>query len=180
MSLISSERIFTGRVVALDQDRVAFPNGSIGTLEMIRHPGAAAVVPFVDQPESPDPVVVLIRQFRHAANGWLWEIPAGTREVGETPFDCAHRELIEESGYRAKRIEQLTSVFTTPGFTDEVIHLFIATQLSPAHAAPQADEFLEVHQLPWSRVMAMVSAGEIRDAKTLVALLYVQGFLRKT
>lgn len=178
MALLSSRRVYTGRVLNLDLDRVRFPDGSEGTLEMVRHPGAAAVVPFLDPPNTPDPRVLLIRQFRHASEDWLWEIPAGTLEPGESVEACAARELAEEAGYAAGRLERLTAIYTTPGFTDEVIHLFLASELAPAATAHEPDEFLEVHERRWSEVGRMIRKGAIRDAKSLNALMYVQCFGR--
>jgi ADP-ribose pyrophosphatase len=178
MALISSTRRYAGRVISVDLDTVRFPDGSQGQLEMIRHPGAAAVVPLMDDVTASDPAVVLIRQFRHAAEGPIWEIPAGRLDPGESPEACARRELEEEAGLAAGEVRPLTTIFTTPGFTDEKIHLFLASDLRPGTSRRDADEFLEVHQLPWSRVMAMVREGEIVDGKTLVALLYLQSFIR--
>ena len=179
MALISTERRYTGRVINVDVDTVRFPNGTIGELEMVRHPGAAAVVPFWDDPTANDPRVVLIRQFRHAANGYIWEIPAGRLDAGEAPEACAHRELREETGLTAERLWPLALLLTTPGFTDEKIHLFWASGLEEGSHRPEADEFLEQHTLPWSTVMRMVEEGEIRDGKTLVALLYAQCCVRR-
>lgn len=170
MTLISSERLYTGKVLNLDLDTVQFPDGSEGVLEMIRHSGASAVLPFLDHPADPDPRVVLIRQFRHAADGYVWEIPAGRLEPGEAPESCAHRELLEETGYSAIEMRPLTTIFTTPGFTDERIHIFLASGLAAGQAHREADEFLELHTLRWSRVLAMVGQGEIQDAKTLCAI----------
>src|SRR5262245_23673010 len=130
MTLQASERIYTGKVLNLDRDSVKFPDGSTGHLEMIRHPGASAVLPFLDDPRSDDPRIILIRQFRHAADGFIWEIPAGRLDPGEAPEACAHRELEEETGYRAAKLDRLITLFTTPGFTDEKIHLFLATGLT--------------------------------------------------
>lgn len=178
MTLVSTHRAFTGRVLNLDLDRVRFPNGSEGTLEMVRHPGAAAVVPFLDPPEAGDPRILMIRQFRHAADGWMWEIPAGTLEPGEPVALCAARELREEAGCAATRLERLAAIYTTPGFTDEVIHLFLATGLTPVPTAHEADEFLEVYEVRWSEVGRMIRHGEIRDGKTLCTLMYVQCFGR--
>lgn len=178
MTLLATTRVYPGRRISVDEDTVRFPDGSTGTLEMVRHPGAAAVVPFLDSPGAPDPRVLLIRQFRHAADGRLWEIPAGTLDPGETPETCARRELREEAGVRARALRRLATVFTTPGFTDERIHLFYATALTRVPAAPEADEFLEIHERRWSEVGRMVRRGEIRDAKSLVALLYLQCFVR--
>lgn len=174
MALVSTDRRYTGRVINLDVDQVRFPDGATGPLEMVRHPGASAVVPFLDSQTSPDPRVILIRQFRHAAEGPIWEIPAGRLEPGEVPEACARRELVEETGYQAGAIRHLTTIFTTPGFTDERIHLFSAGVLTHVGAHREWDEFLEVHPLPWSRILEMIETGEIVDAKTLVALMFVQ------
>lgn len=176
--LVSTERKYSGRVIHVDHDRVRFPDGSSGVLEMIRHPGAAAVVPMIDHPGAPDPRIVLIRQFRHAADDFIWEVPAGTLGPGEAPEACAHRELLEEAGYRAGQLQHLSSIFTTPGFTDEVIHLYLASHLTPGPDAREADEFITVHQFRWSEVGAMIRRGEIRDGKSLCALMFVQSFLR--
>lgn len=177
MTLLKADRLYTGRVLNLDLDRVRFPDGSAGELEMIRHPGAAAVVPMVDPLESPDPRVLLIRQFRHATDGFILEIPAGRLDPGETPEACAHRELAEEAGRRSDELRYLTTIYTTPGFTDERIHLYLATGLTEIAHAREADEFMEVVTLPWREVGRLVQAGEIKDGKTLVALMYVQSFL---
>lgn len=176
--LISSKRIHTGRVIKVDQEIVRFPDGTEGSLDMIRHPGAAAVIPMLDRVSDPDPRIVLIHQFRHAADGFIWEIPAGTLSPGEPPEACAHRELIEEAGYRAGTLEFLTDIFTAPGFTDERIHLFLALNLTPAAAAPEHDEFISIHEFPWSEIGRMIKKRQIRDGKSLSALMYVQSFLR--
>ncbi len=179
MTLVTAQRIYTGRIVNLDLDTVRFPDGSTGTLEMLRHPGASAVVPFVDPWTDPDPRVVLLRQFRHAAEGWMWEVPAGRLDAGETPEQCARRELREEAGLEAAILEPLTSVYTTPGFTDEVIHLFRALGLREGAHSREADEFMEVHHVRWSDVGRMIQRGEILDGKTLVTLMFVQCFRMK-
>ena len=178
MTLISTERLYTGRVVNLDRDTVRFPDGSSGQLEMLRHPGASAVVPFLDDPRAPDPRVLLIRQFRHAANGFIWEVPAGRLDAGETPDACARRELEEETGMRARTLEPLTTIYTTPGFTDERIHLFLAHGLEAGSQRREADEFMELRELPWSAVLELVRTGEVQDGKTLTSLLFVQCFRR--
>ena len=178
MTLLSSERVFTGRVVSLDVDTVEFPNGNVGTLEMLRHSGAAAVLPFLDDPGDPDPRILLIRQFRHATGDFLWEIPAGRREPGEDPVRTAHRELQEETGYRCSRLERLTQIWTTPGFTDEVVHLYLAADLTSGASALEHDEVLDVHEVRWSEAVGMVQNGTITDCKTLSALLFVQAFQR--
>ncbi|HSD31436.1 MAG TPA: NUDIX hydrolase [Gemmatimonadales bacterium] len=173
---VSTRRVYTGRILNLDVDTVRFPDGSEGELEMIRHPGAAAVVPLASGPTGPDPVILMIRQYRYAAGGPLWEIPAGRIDQGEAPEACAHRELREEAGVTAGRLERLTTIWTTPGFTDEAIHLFLARDLEAATAAREPDEFIEVIPRPLSEVLAGIRDGEIRDGKTIAGILYVAGF----
>lgn len=173
---LSTRRAWAGRLLQVDVDRVRIPNGTELELEMIRHPGAAAVVPLLSDGDAADPTVLLIRQYRYAADGMVWEIPAGVLEPGEAPEACARRELREETGADAQRIEHLTTIFTTPGFTDERIHLFLATGIRGGTAAPNADELIETVAVPMSRALGMVRDGEIRDGKTVVALLYVAGF----
>ena len=177
--LISSQHIHSGRVIRVEQDLVRFPDGSTGTLDMIRHPGAAAIVPMLDDLTDPDPRVILIRQFRHAADGFIWEIPAGTLSAGETPDHCARRELLEEAGYTPGKLRLLTSILTAPGFTDECIHLYLATELLPGPVHRDADEFMTVHEFPWSTIGRMIRNREIRDSKSASALMYVNSFLRR-
>jgi ADP-ribose pyrophosphatase len=179
MTLVSTERVYSGRILNLDRDTVRFPDGSTGQLEMLRHPGASAVVPFLDDPGADDPRVLLLRQFRHAADGYIWEIPAGRLDAGEAPETCARRELQEETGMRAKHLDRLTTIYTTPGFTDEQIHLFLARDLEQGDHRREADEFMELHVRRWSEATEMIRRGEIRDGKTLVALLFVQGVVRR-
>lgn len=180
MTRLTTERKYSGRILDLDLDTVGFPDGSVGHLEMIRHPGASAVIPFLDPPGSADPRILMLRQFRHAADGYLWEIPAGRLEPGEPPETCARRELREEAGMTAGTLLPLISILTTPGFTDELIHLFSAHNLSPVPTAREADEFMEVHEIRWAKVGRMIRQGEIRDSKTLTALMFVQCFVMKT
>lgn len=176
MSLISAERRYHGRVINLDVDTVEFPDGSRGQLEMVRHPGASAVVPLLDPPGTRDPRILLIRQFRHAADGYMWEIPAGRLDPDETPEACARRELEEETGMRAGELTRLTTVYTTPGFTDERIHLYLAYGLEEGPHRREADEFMEVHPTAWSDVMRLIEQGTINDGKTLAALLFARCF----
>jgi ADP-ribose pyrophosphatase len=178
MTLIRADRIHTGRVINLDLDTVRFPDGSTGQLEMIRHSGASAVLPFLDEPTDPDPRVVLIRQFRHATDDFIYEVPAGRLDPGETPKECAARELAEETGYLASRVDLLTTIYTTPGFTDEKIHLFMATGLTPGTHQREGDEFLELHRLRWSEALELVRGGKVVDGKTIAALLFVQCFVK--
>ncbi len=178
MTLLNAERRYSGRIINVDHDTVRFPDGSTGMLEMVRHPGAAAIVPFLDDPAGPDPRILLIHQFRHAADGTLWEIPAGTLKGGEDPQVCARRQLAEEAGVEAARLQRLTTIYTTPGFTDERIHLYVATGLRPVALAHEPDEFIAVHERRWSEVGRMIRTGKIRDAKSLCALMYAQCFAR--
>jgi ADP-ribose pyrophosphatase len=174
---VASKRIHSGRVINLDVDTVQFPNGSTGQLEIIRHPGAAAVVPFASDPAGPDPTLLLIEQYRHAADGNLIEIPAGRLNPGEDPKECARRELLEEVGVKAGRIERLTTIWTTPGFTDERIHLFWAADLKTAQHAREPDEFIEVTPTPLSKALSLIKDGGITDAKTVLSILFVAGFI---
>lgn len=175
-STLTSRRVYTGRVISLDVDRVRFPDGSEGELEMVRHPGASAVVPFLSDPAGDDPQILMIRQYRYAADGYIYEIPAGRLDPGEEPEACAARELREETGCTAERMERLFTMYTTPGFTDEKIHLFMATGLTRGEAAREADEFVELIPMSLSRALAMLERGEIQDAKTALGLLYAAGF----
>ena len=176
---LGSELIHDGRVVHLSMDKVRFPDGSEGTLELIRHRGASAVVPFLGDPDEDDPLIVLVHQYRYAAGGFIYEIPAGIPFDGEAWKDCAGRELEEETGYVAESLEPLTRIFTTPGFTNEEIHLFQATGLRKGSVHRDKDEFMEVVELPLSKVMEMVSSGAIRDGKSLIGLLLVDRLRRE-
>src|SRR6266550_2134595 len=149
---LASKRIHSGRVINLDVDGVRFPDGSTGELEIVRHPGAAAVVPFASDPRGDDPTVLLIQQYRYATNGSLLEIPAG-------------------------RLDRLTTIWTTPGFTDERIHLFWASELSVGKHAREPDEFIEVIPKPLSEALQLVRSGVITDAKTALSLLFMAGFI---
>jgi ADP-ribose pyrophosphatase len=173
---IKSRRVYTGKIVSLDVDTVRFPDGSVGELEMIRHPGASAVVPFLSDPGGEDPQVLMIRQYRYAAEDYLFEIPAGRLNPGEDPRDCALRELKEETGCSAEQMDHLFTMYTTPGFTDERIHLFMATGLVTGETKHEADEFLELEPMLLSRALELVEAGQIKDAKTALGLLFAAGF----
>lgn len=173
---LSSRREYTGRVINLDIDQVRFPNGKVGELEIIRHSGASAVIPFLGDPGSDDPAILLIRQYRYATDGFIYEIPAGRLEAGEPPEECAVRELREETGCTAGKIEHLYTFYTTPGFTDEKIHLFVATGLVRGDSALEADEFVEVVPTQMSAALKMIKDGAINDSKTALSILYVAGF----
>jgi ADP-ribose pyrophosphatase len=174
--LVSRRRIHDGRVIRVDEDVVRFPNGSTGTLDVVRHPGASAVVPMLSDPSGADPSVLMIRQYRHAAAGWLLEIPAGRLDAGESPEACARRELREETGCEAERFEHLTTILTTPGFSDERIHLYLATGLTQGASHREPDEFIEPTVVTMSVALEQIRSGAISDAKTVVGLLYAAGF----
>ena len=176
---IDSEVVYEGRVVKLSVDTVRFPDGSEGQLEMIRHAGASAVLPFLGVLLDPDPDVLLVRQYRYASDGYLYEIPAGLPAGPEESWEeCAHRELEEETGMRAARMTPLTRIYTTPGFTDEVIRLFIATNLEPGELSRDPDEFMEVVTVSFSKALEMVRDGRIVDAKSIATILFTDRFVR--
>ena len=162
---MSVKNIFKGKVVTLNLETVTLPNGATVELEVVRHPGAAAIVPMKDER-----TVILIRQFRLAAGGFIYEIPAGKLHPGEDPRLCAERELEEEIGYRAGTIEKLETFFTAPGFTDEIMHLFKATNLTKTAQNLDHDEVLEVIEIPLETAILKIQDGTIRDAKTIVGL----------
>ena len=170
-----TKQIYKGRVVTLNIETVALPNGVTVDLETIRHPGASAVVPLKD-----DGTVVLIRQFRHAAGGFIYEIPAGKLNPGEDPLSCAARELEEEIGYRASSFALLSSILTAPGFADEVIHVYKATGLIPGRQQLDRDEVLEVIEMPLAEAIRKIEDGTIRDSKTIVGLqaVYMRNLMR--
>jgi len=165
--ILSSRSVHEGRIVKLALEEVRLPNGHTVTLEVIKHPGAAAVVPL-----DPEGNVVLVRQYRHATGSWLLEVPAGKLDhPGESPEDCALREVEEETGYRAGRLTPLGWIWTTPGFTDEKIWLYLAQDLVPTRASLQPDEVLTVEKLPLAEAVRRAAAGEIVDGKSVCALL---------
>lgn len=173
---ISSERAYSGRIINVDIDRVRFPNGEVGELEIVRHPGASAVVPFLTDPAGDDPQILLIKQYRYAARGFVYEIPAGKLDGREDPLVCARRELHEETGCTAEKIEHLYSFYTTPGFTDELIHAFMASGLTQGDTAHEKDEFMSTEIVNLSRALEMIRKGELNDAKSALAILFVAGF----
>jgi ADP-ribose pyrophosphatase len=163
-------RIYDGRVVSLDVDDVEEPGGVVGTREVVRQPGSVAALPILD-----DGRIVLVRQYRYAVSDYVWELPAGRRDPGETPEAGALRELEEEVGLRARALEPLATFWTTPGFCDELMHLFRATSLEEVEARPEPDERIEAARFSLEDALAMVRRGEICEGKTLVALLLEQG-----
>lgn len=177
--MIESRTVFDGRIVHLSLDTVRFPDGSTGELEMIRHSGASAVLPLLDDPGHEDPRVLLLRQYRYATGGPLIEVPAGRPERPGEPWDaCARRELEEEAGLVAEHLVHLTTIYTTPGFTDERVRLFLAWGVREGTTRPDPDEFFEPVVVTLSQALAMVASGEITDAKTICTLFCAANHLR--
>ena len=176
---VDSRPVHDGAIVHLAIDTARFPDGSTGELELIRHSGASAVVPVLGDPHADDPEIVLLRQFRYAAGGELFEIPAGRPDrEGEPWEEVAARELEEETGYVAGALRRLTTIYTTPGFTDERIHLFAATGLTRGRVNLDDDEFVEVVRMPLGQVLQAIEDGRIIDAKSVSALLFFDRFRR--
>jgi ADP-ribose pyrophosphatase len=171
--------VHSGRIVDLSVDTVRFPDGSVGELEFIRHRGASAVLPFLGPPDTEDPEVILVRQYRYATGGFIYEVPAGMPDrTGEPWEDCARRELEEETGMRAGDLRRLTRIYTTPGFTDEVIHLYMAWNLEEGTVELDDDEFVEVVRVPFSQAVEWVRDGTIEDCKSIATILYAAHFVR--
>ncbi|MEG6585653.1 NUDIX hydrolase [Dendrosporobacter sp. 1207_IL3150] len=163
---IRSEEIFNGKLLTVRRDTVKLPNGKEATRELIEHPGAVAVVPILN-----DGSILLVRQFRYPVGRVTLEIPAGKLDKGEEPDDCAKRELEEETGYKANKLRRLSSILTTPGFTNEVIHLYVAEELILAEQCPDEDEFIDVEVFTKEQIRTLIKSGEISDAKSLLGLL---------
>jgi ADP-ribose pyrophosphatase len=170
--------VHSGRIVELSVDTVRFPDGSTGQLELVRHRGASAVLPLLGTPADEDPDVLLVRQYRYAAGGFIYEVPAGMPDRDGEPWDdCARRELEEETGMRAGSLRPLTRIFTTPGFTDEVIRLYLAWDLEKGRRELDHDEFVEVVRVPFSQAVEWVRDGTIQDCKSITTILYAAQFV---
>jgi ADP-ribose pyrophosphatase len=159
--------LYEGQIGAFALVDVELPNGSRTTLQIVEHPGAAAVVPFLSSDR-----ILLLQQYRYAAGGTIWEIPAGKLDAGEAPETCAARELEEETGYRAGRLTRAGEILTTPGFSDERIHLFCAYDLVPGRLQHGRHELIQIHEVLLTEALEMVNRGEIIDAKSIVALYH--------
>lgn len=167
--LIESEHIFKGAVFTVERDRLREESGSEIVREIIRHTGGAGCLPLFA-----DGRVALVKQYRHPARQELLEIPAGKIEAGESPVECAAREIEQEIGFRAGRIELLADFYSTPGFCEERLYVYLATELTPAEQNLDHDEFVEVVYLPLADAVAMAERNEIEDSKTIIALLLAQ------
>jgi len=159
------EPVYQGRIIQLGIESITMPNGISVELEIVRHPGGAAIVAL-----DSDNRVCLLRQFRHAAGGWIWELPAGKLEPGEPAEITAARELVEEAGLQAARWESLGRLIATPGFCDEIIHLYLARDLTEVQSRPEEHELFEIHRIPLDTAVAQVYDGTIYDAKTMLGL----------
>ena len=168
-TFVSAERLYEGKVISLRRDMVLLPNGKQASREIVEHPGAIAVVPLL-----PDGRIVMVRQFRHPVGQVLLEIPAGKLAPGEDPDECARRELEEETGYLAGKLERKASIFTAPGFTDEVIHIYLAGDLQKTAMNPDEDEFLAVVAYEQQEIRRMIQTGAICDAKTIAGFYLLQ------
>ncbi len=157
--------LWEGSIGSFGIDHVELPGGRATRLALLHHPGASAVVPFLDEAR-----ILLLWQYRYAAGGYLWEVPAGKLGPDEDPALCAARELAEETGYRAGRLERTGQILTTPGFSDERIHLFCAWELEPGTPSHEPNEVIEVRELRLAEALEMIASGEIIDAKTIIAL----------
>lgn len=170
--------VHDGRIVHLSVDTVRFPDGTVGELELVRHDGASAVLPIMGDPDAEDPDILLIRQYRYATGGEIYEVPAGMPAGSEEPWEqVAARELEEETGWKARSLRHLTRIYTTPGFTDEVIHLYLATDLVEGTSRLDRDEFVEVVRVPFSQALEWVREGRIEDGKSVSTLLYAACFV---
>ncbi len=165
-TVVGTRRIYEGKIVNLRVDEVELPNGARSKREVVEHADSVAIVPVLD-----DGRIVLIRQFRLPAEGVLLEIPAGVVDPGESPEECARRELAEEIGYAPGRLEPLFSMYLAPGYCSELIHLFVASELKPAHSTADADEFIEPAIMTPEEARRLIDDGSIRDAKTIAGVL---------
>jgi ADP-ribose pyrophosphatase len=170
----STAEVYKGRIFDFVTENLKLPNGRHTEMAFIRHPGSTAVVPLLD-----DNTVVMEVQYRHPVGEYLLEIPAGTMEPGESPLDCAKRELIEETGFRAQELIKLGKIHMIPAYSDEEIHVFIAKGLTPARQNLDPDEIIEVVTYPLEKVLQMIEVGRITDALTILSIqmawFYIHG-----
>ena len=172
--VLSSRILYEGKVFGVRRDEVIEPSGLRATREVISHPGSVVVLPLL-----PNGKILLIRQYRYAARDYLWELVAGRIDPGETPREAAARELIEETGYRARRFRIFLEVFPTPGFLEERMFLLLAEGLTPGKAEPEEDEKIVSHAYNHKQLEEMIRAGKLRDAKTIAGILYYLRFLNR-
>jgi ADP-ribose pyrophosphatase len=169
--LLSSKLAYKGKVFSVFTDKVKEPGGHINTRDVIRHNGSIVILAVDESKDPQDPDIILERQYRHAAGQFLIELPAGRVEPNEAPLAAAKREMIEETGYRAKRWTLLTKYFASPGFLGEWMQIYLARDIREGISTPEADEHIEVFRLPLSQALALVAANKIHDGKTLIGLM---------
>jgi ADP-ribose pyrophosphatase len=165
--------IHQGRVFSLIRENVTLDNGVTTDLEFLEHPGAAAIIPLLN-----DSRVLLLKQYRHALKKYIWEIPAGTLDPQESVMNCAKRELIEETGYSADQWQKLGELTPVPGYSDERIHVFLAAGLQPARQHLDKDEIINVQEIEFNEALAMIKRGEIQDAKSIAGLFLASDWLK--
>jgi ADP-ribose pyrophosphatase len=163
---LQSKRVFEGRVVNLRVDTVELPNGKTTTREVVEHKGAVAIVPMLDNDK-----MILVRQFRQATGRVLLEIPAGGLEIGESPVQCAQRELVEEIGYYPEKLTEMFYSYLAPGYSSEKLHTFLASDLRKTETNMEADEFLEIVTVQLEEAVEMIRSGEVADAKSICGIL---------
>ena len=166
--------LYEGRVFKLLRENVTLPNGVTVDLDIIHHPGAAAMVPVSDNNS-----FILIKQYRHAIGDYIWEIPAGTLDPQETPLECAKRELIEETGFSARSWQKLGEITPVPGYSNERIHVFLAADLVPAEQELDKDEVLDVHEVPLDKAIKLIHEGAIQDSKTISGIYMAINLMRE-
>ncbi len=171
---IGSKEIFKGNIINVEQLTVELPNGKNATRDMIKHPGASVIIPITDGNE-----IYMVKQFRKAIESESLELPAGKLDPGESPYECAKRELKEETGLDAEKIKHLISVYTTPGFCNEVLHIFEATGLIEGNACTDPDEFLNCEKFKITELVQMIYDHEIKDAKSIIGILMAERQLNK-
>jgi ADP-ribose diphosphatase len=170
---LSSQVVFTGKVFSVRRDEVSEPGGVVAGRDIVVHPGSVVVMPvFLDGK------ILLIRQYRHTAQDYLWELVAGRVDAGEKPTAAAHRELAEETGYTAKRLKMMLEIFPSPGFVAEVMWIFAATGLKQGAANPEEDERIEARRFSLREAEKMIRTGKLRDAKSIAGILYYSRFLK--
>ncbi len=170
-----SVTIHQGRIFKIVKENITLANGVSSDMDIIRHPGASAIIPLSDKN-----TIILIKQYRHAIGNYIWEIPAGTLDHDEPPIECAKRELIEETGYSANQWQKLGEIISVPGYSDERIHIFLANDLVPARQNLDKDEMLDVHEIKFDDAMEMIHRGEIQDSKSICGLFMAMHWLEKT